>query len=147
MDIRKQEAKKRKTEAESLRLQLDLLVGKIVKLRDSDEYGYLNCPICRKQIHIKQSEAMHYKGRSSQNTRYDLLNVHAGCEFCNHTMTERKYQIFSEYIDNKHESGTTSILESLSKQECKRTLNDLRELKAKYTILYNKLKKQKMFSI
>lgn len=64
--------------------EADEVFSEFVRVRDATAFsGLVYCFICDVAIPWRASQAMHYIGRSMMGTRYDEMNVRAGCENCN----------------------------------------------------------------
>lgn len=65
----------------------DKLVRQIVKIRDSNEYGYGNCCTCGEYygfgLHPDQLATGHYIKRTFIYVTWNLKNLHAQCNGCN----------------------------------------------------------------
>lgn len=94
-----------------------------IRLRDSDEQGFIVCVTSGKRMWWKDSDCGHYISRAKMSTRYDERNAHAqggmanrfqGGHFLEHGMA----------VDRIHGEGTRAALEQKAMQPCKRTVND-----------------------
>lgn len=65
----------------------DELFSEMVRREDAHNgyayEGFINCPICRKDVPWRQSDAAHVFDRDNMATRFDELNVWATCRECN----------------------------------------------------------------
>lgn len=64
--------------------KLDRVFSKYIRLRDSDNNGYIRCYCCGKPVYWKKSQNMHFIPRQHMGTRFDEVNCHAGCVKCNY---------------------------------------------------------------
>lgn len=94
-----------------------------IRLRDSDEEGFIVCVTSGKRMHWKDSDCGHYISRAKLATRYDERNAHAqggmanrfqGGHFLEHGLA----------IERIHGAGTRSALEQKAMMECRMTVND-----------------------
>ena len=67
-----------------LKAKLDRIFSKYIRLRDSDENGYVRCYCCGKVLHWKESQNMHFIPRQHLSLRFSEVNCHAGCIKCNY---------------------------------------------------------------
>lgn len=63
--------------------KLDLLVRKILLIRDSIGGSMFRCISCGKLLPIEKAQAGHYASRRYLAIRWDLDNVHLQCAYCN----------------------------------------------------------------
>lgn len=64
--------------------ELDGVFSEYVRVRDAKPFsGLVHCFICGVAIPWRQCHAMHYMDRDQMATRYDDINVNAGCQSCN----------------------------------------------------------------
>lgn len=68
----------------TLKEKLDRSFSTYIRLRDSDENGYIRCYCCGKFLPWKESQNMHFIPRQHMGTRFDEVNCHAGCIKCNY---------------------------------------------------------------
>ena len=68
----------------NLKAKLDRVFSEFIRLRDSDENGYIRCYCCRKTLHWKESQNMHFIPRQHLALRYSEINCNAGCVKCNY---------------------------------------------------------------
>ena len=63
--------------------KLDRVFSKYIRLRDTDENGYFQCPTCGKFKSWKSADCSHYWSRSHKATRWDEDNCCVECSHCN----------------------------------------------------------------
>lgn len=93
------------------------------KLLISDD-GYLNCFICGKNIHWKESELMHFQPRTCMSTRYDETANHPGCHSCNSKPLGDRAN-FAIRLDEEYGDGYAEMLTNKSKRMEKFTTEHL----------------------
>lgn len=62
---------------------LDRIFSQYIRLRDSNEAGYVKCISCGKIVFWKESDCGHYVNRSHVSLRFDEKNCNAQCRSCN----------------------------------------------------------------
>jgi hypothetical protein len=62
---------------------LDAVFSQFIRLRDSDENGYIACYCCGSVVYWVEADCMHYVPRIHKNTRYSEDNCKGGCSSCN----------------------------------------------------------------
>ena len=78
--------KKRKTEKTPRQKaieRLDSVFSKYVRLRDSDAFWIVVCPLCWRRWYRKEAQNMHFIKRWILKYRFDEINCHAWCKRCN----------------------------------------------------------------
>ena len=63
--------------------KLDKIFSEFTRLRDADSNGYVHCYCCGYSIAWTNSQAMHFMNRRHLGTRFNEINVKAGCQVCN----------------------------------------------------------------
>lgn len=67
-----------------LKAALDKVFSQFIRLRDSDDNGYITCYCCSKKVFWKEAHNMHYIPRQHLSLRFSEVNCHAGCVRCNY---------------------------------------------------------------
>lgn len=88
---------------------LDTWFSRFIRLRDSDEYGYIKCCTCGKRLFWKNADNGHYVKRGRKATRFDEKNCSSQCKHCNQ-QRHGEEQAHRIYIDNKYGEGTSDLL-------------------------------------
>jgi len=88
---------------------LDRWFSRFVRLRDSDENGFIKCCTCGRQKHWKDCHNGHYVKRGHQATRYDEKDCAAMCVYCNMKRNGEE-QAHRLYINHKYGEGTAELL-------------------------------------
>lgn len=84
---------KENTKSDYLKIA-DILFGNWIKKRDSDSNKNITCVCCGGTFNLKEKEAsgnyvvqcMHFVPRGVYSLRYNEINCHAGCCYCNLSM-------------------------------------------------------------
>lgn len=100
--------------------KLDEVFSQYIRLRDSDDRGIVECPLCRKRMYWKNAQNMHFISRGVLRYRFDEDNCHAGCYTCNvckhgnyieyTRRMQEKYGI--EFVDNMRFNKRVYILDT-----------------------------------
>ena len=122
--------------------KLDKWFSLFIRLRDSDENGYIRCITSGRVVHWKEADAGHFISRRHQSTRYDERNVNAQSRHDNRFQAGRQYE-YGLAIDEKYGKGTAEMLLVKSRMFCKRTKFDIEALTDYYKKEAQKLAKQK----
>ena len=134
-------AKKEKTTA-VLISEADKLFSEIVRREDAyngyGPEGYINCPICEKNVYWKMADAAHVFDRDNLATRYDELNVWGTCRECNRLDPDHREK-FKATIKRIIGEGEFECLEERSHSMMKLTRSDLNELIEGFKIKLSKL--------
>lgn len=116
--------------------KLDAVFSEYIRLRDSNNRGIVECPLCWKKIYRKLAQNMHFVSRGVMKYRYSEKNCHAGCMRCNVILhwnyiaytrrMQRKYWItFVDLIINDkkpYKISTAELIERIHKYEIKRNI-------------------------
>lgn len=80
--------------------ELDEVFSKWIRRRDSVD-GRVICFTCGKKMTFSESQCGHFIDRDQTPTRYDEMNCHAVCEFCN-CMDDNHYERYAAAMVNKY---------------------------------------------
>lgn len=134
-----------KTESlSSLIKKADELFSEIVRREDAfNGYGpdgYINCPICKVNVHWKMCDAAHVFDRDNMAVRYHELNVWATCRNCNRFDPDHRAR-FKEAIKNLIGECEFECLEEKAHSMMKFTRSEMNEMIEGFKIKLKKLKK------
>ena len=124
--VRKASTLPKKSSVRTLALDhADTMFKRWVRITAADADGYLNCFICGTNLHWSESEAMHCEPCEDMSTRYDEINVQAGCHTCNAKPLGDRAN-FRIKLDERFGTGTAEANEIKSKRTEKHTNEYLR---------------------
>jgi bacteriophage lambda ninG protein len=125
-----------------LKEKLDQIFSEYIRLRDSDDNGYLQCISCPAVVFWKEADCGHFVHRSNTSTRFDEINCNGQCRFCNREKrgNSKGYKIG---LTRKYGSGILPRIEVVKRQYLKITENEYKQLIAHYTKEVKQLKQQK----
>lgn len=119
------------------------IFSKFIRLRDSDDSGYVTCITCDKPLFWKQSQAGHFIAQHNHpNTIFHEQNVHAQCSQCNIYLHGNQF-IYSKKIDLIYGEGKADEIFLLSKIDKKFTSQEYQDLTKEYNEKVNELLKKK----
>lgn len=72
-----------KKKSTTWRTNLDDWFSRFIRLRDSNEYGYLVCCTCPKPVYFMDADTGHFVGRQYLAVAWNEMNCNAQCRFCN----------------------------------------------------------------
>jgi hypothetical protein len=98
--------------------KIDRIFSEYIRLKHADKKGYCNCITCGKTYHYKNIDAGHFVSRRFLIVRFDELNVHPQCKYCNRFLNGLAYE-YGKAIDMLYGKGTADKLVSLSRQTIK----------------------------
>jgi len=126
-----------------LKKELDKWFSLYIRLRDSNEYGMVQCFTCGCIKHYKKGmQNGHFQSRSFLATRFDEVNCQPQCVGCNMFKQGEQYK-FALNIDAKYGDGTAQELQFLAKTTLKITRVEYSEKISYYKEAVNNLKKEK----
>jgi len=106
---------------------LDTWFSKFIRLRDSDDNGYLCCISCQKVVHWKKADAGHFVNRKHYALRYNEKNVNGQCRACNR-FDEGAGPGYSIGIRKKYGTQIIEILLAMKNSSTKWTQFEINEL-------------------
>tara|TARA_R100001594_G_scaffold135352_1_gene177024 strand:- start:229 stop:636 length:408 start_codon:yes stop_codon:yes gene_type:complete len=131
------------TSISKLKKELDKYFSLYIRLRDSNEYGMVQCFTCGiVKEYNKGMQCGHFQSRSHLATRFDEQNCQPQCVGCNMFKQGEQYK-FALQLDGKYGKGTAEELMYLSKTTLKISRVDYEEKISYYKNIVNKLKKEK----
>lgn len=120
---------------------LDAIFSQWVRLSVTGKDGFLNCYICEKRVHWKESQNMHYVKRgASLFLRFDPRNNKAGCEDCN-KWKDGNYIEYAKKLELET-PGITDILYEEGNLVYHPTKSELKQLISDYAEKVTNLKKK-----
>lgn len=127
--------------------EADKLFSEIVRRSDSHNGfsfdGWINCPICDKNVFWKDADAAHVFDRDNMATRYDELNVWGACRECNRVDPDHREK-FKAAIKAIIGDMEFECLEERSHSLQKYTRSDLIDLISAWKLELKELRKQKL---
>jgi len=111
--------------------RLDQWFSKFIRLRDSDENGFVRCITCGTRKHWKEVDAGHFQTRAKYSTRWHEKNVHAQCKGCNMKNGGQQY-VHGKEIDKRYGEGVADEIVYLSNQIMKFSTQEIRDMAKHY---------------
>ena len=127
-----------------LKKELDKWFSLYIRLRDSNEYGMVQCFTCGiVKPYNKGMQCGHFQSRIHLSTRFDEQNCQPQCVACNMFRQGEQYK-FALQLDAEYGEGTAEELQFFAHQTVKFTRVDYEEKISYYKSVVNKLKKDKI---
>lgn len=122
--------------------KLDRIFSEYIRLRDSDKNGYGKCITCGKIIFWKDGDAGHAINRAHMSTRFDEMNVHLQCRYCNR-FREGEIVEYTQALVRKYGQSRLDIL--LAKKHFTSKMGDFEaeQLIKHYKAIVKQLKTEK----
>src|SRR5678809_1463045 len=98
--------------------KLNKVFSEFIRLRDSDENGYITCITSGRKVFWKDADAGHFISRRHLATKYHEHNVNGQSRHDNRFQYGRQFE-YSKAIDKKWGNGTADRLLVLSRTTCK----------------------------
>lgn len=124
---------------------LDLIFSQFIRLRDSDENGYVTCPCCGSVNYWTECDNMHFIPRIHKNTRYSEENCYGGCRSCNQ-LKDGNIAAFGAFIERLRPGGV-DLLEEQARVAYSFTVWEIKSLISHYSKEVNRMKKTKPLKI
>jgi hypothetical protein len=111
---------------------LDAVFSQFIRLRDSDENGYVTCYCeCGRVIYWTEAECMHFRDRDHMNTRFSEDACKAGCHQCN-CLKDGNIRAFGEHLE-RDRPGSVEAIEDQARAKYKYDVSELKGLIAYYS--------------
>lgn len=121
---------------------LDEVFSQYIRLRDSDENGYVECYCrCGTTLHWTESQCMHFVPRAHQNTRFSEENCHGGCPSCNE-LKKGNLKAYGDHLEEER-PGIVEALEEQARAPYKYSVSELKGWIAHYAKEVSRMKKLK----
>jgi hypothetical protein len=124
---------------------LDAVFSQFIRLRDSDENGYLHCYCCSVSVYWTEAESMHYVPRIHKNTMFSEDNCHGGCKTCNGPK-RGNLEAYAEHLE-RDRPGIVDALEEQARAPYKYDVPELKGLISYYSKEVRRMKKLKPMKI
>jgi hypothetical protein len=125
-----------------LKKELDKWFSLYIRLRDSNEYGMVQCFTSGRVYHYKSMHAGHFMSRKRLATRWCETNVQPQSPADNLFGQGEQYK-FGLHLDSKYGEGTAEEIQFKSRNTLKMSRTDYEEKISYYKEVVNKLKKEK----
>ncbi len=125
-----------------LKKELDKWFSLYIRLRDSNEYGMVQCFTSGRVYHYKSMHAGHFMSRKRLATRWCETNVQPQSPADNLFGQGEQYK-FGLHLDSKYGEGTAEEIQFKSRNTLKMSRADYEEKISYYKEIVNKLKKEK----
>lgn len=123
--------------------ELDKYFSLFIRLRNSDEYGNVECFTCEKQGFYKTGmQCGHFQSRKHYSTRWNETNCQVQCVACNMYNQGEQFK-FSVNLDNSFGLGTAKGLEVKARKTTKFMRSDYLENISYYKSLVENLIEEK----
>lgn len=126
----------------NFKAKLDRVFSLYIRYRDCMPNGYFRCISCGQIKPFEQADNGHYINRQHMSTRFSEMNCNAQCRKCNR-FDEGNIQGYRKGLISKYGERNVDLLEL--KKNTTRIYSDFeyKELIKYYTVLANKIKKDK----
>ena len=126
----------------NFKVKLDKVFSLYIRYRDCMPNGYFRCISCGQIKPFEQADNGHYINRQHMSTRFSEMNCNAQCRKCNR-FDEGNIQGYRKGLISKYGERNVDLLE-LKKNTTRRYSDfEYKELIKYYTVLANKIKKDK----
>jgi Bacteriophage Lambda NinG protein len=102
-----------------------------IRLRDSDDNGYVKCVTCGKIYSWRNVDCGHYVKRNHQGARFNEKNCAGQCKYCNYVLQGNDV-VFSKVIIERYGQQTHDLLKSAERGSKKRSQLELDLLAKEY---------------
>ncbi len=137
----KKPEKSQKTDRQKAKAAAWKAFSEFIRLRDSDEFGRLQCVTCQRSGPWRSMDAGHFITRAKESTLFDERNVHGQCKGCNR-FQGGKFLEHEMAIDRIHGAGTAQVLKDKALTLCKRTASDYQFIADSYKARVERIKEE-----
>lgn len=123
---------------------LDGIFSQYIRLRDSDENGYMTC-YCGKKVYYTEADNSHFMPRAHMNTRFSEDNCHGSCRYCNQTL-KGNLLVYGTWLEERR-AGSVEALECQAAVLYKYDVSELKGLIAYYAKEVRVMKAKKPLKI
>ena len=122
--------------------KLDKIFSEYVRIRDADSNGYVRCYCCGYPIHWTNAQAMHFMNRRHLGTRFNEINVRAGCPACN-MYNLGNLEAYEAHLIREYGDSIIEKLTMLKTTVTKFAPYEIKEMTKHYKREVKRLKKEK----
>ncbi len=137
----KKPEKSKKTDRQKAKAAAWKAFSEFIRLRDSDEFGRLQCVTCPRSGPWRSMDAGHFITRAKESTLFDERNVHGQCKGCNR-FQGGKFLEHERAIERIHGPGTAQALKDKAGRVCKRTVDDYQFIADTYKARVERIKEE-----
>lgn len=123
---------------------LDAVFSQFIRLRDSDENGYITC-YCGAVVYWTEADNSHYMPRAHMNTRFSDENCNSSCRHCNQTL-KGNLVVYGAWLE-KIRPGSVEALEDQARVQYNYGISELKVLIAYYSKEVRAMRKTKPMKI
>lgn len=123
---------------------LDTVFSQFIRLRDSDENGYITC-YCGAVVYWTEADNSHYMPRLHMNTRFSDENCNSSCRNCNRHL-DGNLIVYGKWLESKR-SGAVEALENQALVQYNYGVSEVKGLIYYYSKEVNRMKKTKPMKI
>lgn len=123
---------------------LDTVFSQFIRLRDSDENGYITC-YCGAVVYWTEADNSHYMPRAHMNTRFSDENCNSSCKKCNEVL-KGNLLVYGQWLEGKY-PGLVEALEGQAAVRYDYTVSEIKELISYYSKEVNAMRKKKPMKI
>jgi hypothetical protein len=98
--------------------KLDKVFSEWVRRSAADSEGYAECFTCRKKLPWREMHNGHFALRQHKATRWEPLNAHPQCAYCNNYRAGEQYE-YGKRLDEVYGPGTADSLMAASRRVAK----------------------------
>lgn len=115
---------RRKRSRRTLIREMDTVFSQWTRRRAADHAGYAECFTCRKRLPWTDMHAGHFALRTHMATRWEPLNVHPQCAYCNNYRAGEQF-LYGKRLDETYGPGTADSIIAASRLPAKFSAFDL----------------------
>lgn len=123
---------------------LDTIFSQYIRLRDSDENGYITC-YCGAVVYWTEADNSHFVSRAHMNTRFSEENCNSSCRKCNQQL-KGNLQVYGAWLEAKR-PGSVEALEDQARVQYNYTVSEIKGLISFYSKEVNAMRKKKPLKI
>lgn len=131
-----------KLKLSTLKSKLDRVFSEFIRLRDSNDKGYVKCVSCGKIQQWKDVDCGHFVNRSHMSLRYNEKNCNAQCRTCNR-FDEGNNIGYTKGIIKKYGTNVLDEFDVLKHQVTSLSVFEYEIMIKHYQEKVNELKKEK----
>lgn len=133
---------KMKTKLSTLEKKLDKIFSEYIRLNYSDDWGFCTCVNCGKRRFWRDIDAGHFYSRRNKSVRWDEMNVHPECMYCNRFSSEPKIGYMNYMLETYGSEKIVGLTDrkNITKKWSRAELQELIDI---YTERVKQLKREK----
>lgn len=110
---------------------LDAVYSRVIRLKEADENGIVQCYTCPDSYHWKYMDCGHFIPRDNMSTRFNEMNTKPQCKKCNQMKDGNEIE-FAAHLE-RDRKGLVEMLQEMGRERQDYSRDELKQMFADYS--------------